>query len=224
MEYLPGFTLDELVRRYGPAPAPRAIYLLRQLGGALREAHGAGLIHRDIKPANITVCSRGGVQDVVKLLDFGLFRVIDSFARGSGLTQEGTVAGTPEYMSPEQAEGIAGLDGRTDIYSLGAVGYFMLTGSPLFTKATALQLLFAHIHEPVKPINEVRPEVNADLQRVVMKCLEKEPERRFPDVSALDDALAGCQPDSPWTQQQAADWRQHHEATSRVDDQLPAES
>src|SRR5262245_23135373 len=149
MEYLPGLTLDELVRHYGPVPAPRAIYLLRQVCGALREAHGAGLIHRDIKPANIIVCSRGGVQDVVKLLDFGLVRVIDSFVRDGGLTQEGAVAGTPEYMSPEQAEGIAGLDGRTDIYSLGAVGYFLLTGSPLFTKVTALQLLFAHIHEQV---------------------------------------------------------------------------
>jgi serine/threonine-protein kinase len=183
----------------------------------LREAHAANLIHRDIKPANIIVCSRGGVQDVVKLVDFGLVREIDSFARGGGLTQEGAVAGSPEYMSPEQADGIAGLDDRAIIYSLGAVGYFLLTGWPPFRKATALQLLIAHVHDPVTPITEVRPEVPDDLQRVILKCLEKDRERRFQDVSALDHALAGCQSGNTWTQEQAADWWQHHEVT-QVDD------
>jgi serine/threonine-protein kinase len=224
MEYLPGLTLEELVRQHGPVPAARAVHLLRQVCGALREAHAANLIHRDIKPANIIVCSRGGVQDVIKLVDFGLVREIDSFAQGGGLTQEGVVAGTPEYMSPEQAEGIAALDARSDIYSLGAVAYFLLTGWPPFRKATALQLLFAHVHEPVAPITEVRPEVPAGLQRVVLTCLEKERERRFQDVSALDHALAGCQPANPWTQEQAADWWQHHEVTQAADDPLPAES
>jgi serine/threonine protein kinase len=130
------------------------------------------------------------------------------------LTQEGTIAGTPEYMSPEQAEGIAELDGRSDLYSLGAVAYFLLTGRPPFRKATALQLLFAHVREPVTPISEIRPEVPADLQAVVLRCLEKDPERRFQDVSALDRALAGCQRGEPWTEAQAADWWQRHGATS----------
>jgi serine/threonine-protein kinase len=141
MEYLPGLSLDQLGERYGPLPPARVIHLLRQVCGALREAHGAGLIHRDVKPANIIVCHRGGIHDVVKLVDFGLVAGIEAGAGGRKLTQEGAIAGTPEYMSPEQAEGVARLDGRSDIYSLGAVAYFLLTGRPPFRKATALQLL-----------------------------------------------------------------------------------
>src|SRR5262245_29501618 len=210
MEYLPGLTLDELGERHGPLPPARVIHLLRQVCGALGEAHGVGLIHRDIKPANIVVCSRGGIHDVVKLLDFGLVRAIDPGAGGGRLTQDGAIAGTPEYLSPEQATGVAALDGRSDIYSLGAVAYFLLTGRPPFWKETALQLLFAHALEPVQPIAEVRPEVPADLQGVVQRCLEKDRERRFPDVLALDQALAGCQPDQPWTEAQAAQWWRRH--------------
>jgi len=224
MEYLPGLNLDQLGERHGPLPPARAIHLLRQVCGALREAHGAGLIHRDIKPANIIVCSRGGIHDVVKLLDFGLVRAIDPGAGGGKLTQEGAITGTPEYMSPEQAEGIAGLDGRSDIYSLGAVAYFLLTGRPPFQKETSLQLLFAHIREPVPPIAEIRPEVPADLQGVVLRCLEKDRERRFQDITALDHALAGCQPGEPWTETQAADWWQHHGATPGATDTRPGES
>jgi hypothetical protein len=220
MEYLPGLTLDELVRRHGPLPAGRAVHLLRQVCGALREAHGAGLIHRDIKPANVIVCTRGGVHDVVKLLDFGLVWVADP---GAGkLTQDGAVAGTPEYMSPEQAEGEVGLDGRSDVYSLGCVAYFLLTGRPPFQKATALQLLYAHVREPVRPIAEVRPGVPADLEGVVLQCLEKDRGRRFQDVAALDRALAACQPVEPWTEAQAADWWQRHAAV--VTDPDPGDS
>ncbi|HKB37523.1 MAG TPA: serine/threonine-protein kinase [Gemmataceae bacterium] len=221
MEYLPGLTLDELGEQHGPLPPARVIHLLRQVCGALREAHGVGLIHRDIKPANIIVCSRGGINDVVKLLDFGLVRAIDPGIGGGKLTQEGVIAGTPEYMSPEQAQGIAGLDGRSDIYSLGAVAYFLLTGRPPFRKDTLLKVLFAHAHEPVRPIAEIRPEVPANLQGVVLKCLEKDRARRFPDVLALDHALAGCQRDEPWTEAQAADWWRRH-GEPGAPDSLPA--
>jgi serine/threonine-protein kinase len=214
MEYLPGLTLDQLVARYGPLPPARAVHLLRQVCAALREAHDAGLIHRDIKPANIIVCSRGGVHDVVKLLDFGLVREMDPEAGGQ-LTQDGAIAGTPEYMSPEQAEGLSALDGRSDIYSLGAVAYFLLTGRPPFRKATALQLLYAHVREPVRPLAEVRSEVPADLQGVVLRCLEKGRERRFPDVSALESTLSGCEQGEPWTESLAADWWRHHETADR---------
>jgi serine/threonine-protein kinase len=213
MEYLPGLNLDQFGERHGPLPPARVIHLLRQVCGALREAHGVGLIHRDIKPANIIVCSRGGIHDVVKLVDFGLVGVIDPAVGGGRLTQDGAIAGTPEYMSPEQAEGLAGLDGRTDIYSLGAVAYFLLTGRSPFRKATTLQLLFAHAREPVEPISASRPEVPADLQAVVLRCLEKDRGHRFPDVAALDQALAGCQRGEPWTEAQAADWWQRHGAT-----------
>ena len=221
MEYLPGLTFDELVRRHGPLSPARAVNLLRQVCGALREAHGAGLIHRDIKPANIIVCNRGGVHDVVKLVDFGLVREIDP--GGGRLTQDGAVAGTPEYMSPEQAEGAAGLDGRSDIYSLGAVAYFLLTGQPPFQRATVLQLLFAHAREPVKPLSEVRPELPADLRGVVLKCLEKDRERRYQDIPALDHALAACQPGEPWTDAEAADWWRRHAATPAADEPRPGD-
>jgi eukaryotic-like serine/threonine-protein kinase len=224
MEYLPGLNLDQLGERHGPLPPARVIHLLRQVCGALREAHGVGLIHRDIKPANIIVCSRGGIHDVVKLVDFGLVGVTDPAVGGGRLTQDGAIAGTPEYMSPEQAEGLAGLDGRTDIYSLGAVAYFLLTGRPPFRKATTLQLLFAHAREPVEPISAIRPEVPADLQAVVLRCLEKDRGRRFPDVAALDQALAGCQRGEPWTEGQAADWWQRHEATPGPNDPRPDDS
>jgi eukaryotic-like serine/threonine-protein kinase len=224
MEYLPGLNLDQLGERYGPLPPARVIHLLRQVCGALREAHGFGLIHRDIKPANIIVCSRGGIHDVVKLLDFGLVRAIDAGAGAGKLTQEGAIAGTPQYMSPEQAEGISGLDGRSDIYSLGAVAYFLLTGRPPFQKATALQLLFAHVREPVQPIAEIRPEVPTDLQAVVLRCLEKDRERRFSDVTALEHALAACQRGEPWTEEQAAEWWWRHGGTLEATELRPGDS
>jgi eukaryotic-like serine/threonine-protein kinase len=214
MEYLPGLNLEQLGEQHGSLPPARVIHLLRQVCGALREAHEVGLIHRDIKPANIIVCSRGGVYDTIKLLDFGLVRAIDPAAEHGKLTQDGAIAGTPEYMSPEQAEGSGGLDGRSDIYSLGAVAYFLLTGRPPFQKATTLQLLFAHVREPVKPLTEIRPEIPTDVQAVVLKCLEKDRERRFQDITALDHALADCQRGEPWTEAQAAEWWRSHETTA----------
>src|SRR5205085_1441654 len=116
MEYLPGLSLEELVRRHGPLPPERAVHLLRQVCGALREAHGIGLVHRDVKPGNVLVCERGGLHDVAKLLDFGLVRVSGLGPAGQSLTQEGMIAGTPAYMSPEQAAGQAEPDARSDLY------------------------------------------------------------------------------------------------------------
>src|SRR5262249_39618433 len=120
MEYLPGFTLEQLVTRYGPLPPGRAIHFLRQVCGSLREAHGIGLVHRDLKPGNIMICTRGGSHDVAKLLDFGLVAA-RGHEGGEKLTQEGAIQGTPAYMSPEQAAGREDLDTRSDIYSLGGV-------------------------------------------------------------------------------------------------------
>jgi serine/threonine-protein kinase len=208
MEYLPGLTLDQLVSRHGPLPAARVVHLLRQVCGALAEAHGVGLIHRDIKPANIIVCTRGGVHDVVKLLDFGLVWLAN--AEGGKLTQDGAIAGTPEYISPEQAEGTEAFDGRSDIYNLGAVAYFLLTGRPPFRKATALQLLYAHAHEPVAPISAIRRDIPAELQAVVLRCLEKDRGRRYQHVRSLDRALADCNLGESWAEAQAADWWRAH--------------
>jgi eukaryotic-like serine/threonine-protein kinase len=209
MEYLPGLTLEELVARHGPLSPGRAVHLLRQVCAALHEAHGIGLIHRDIKPGNIIVGTRGGLPDVAKLLDFGLVLAHGPVGDGAKLTQEGTVAGTPAYMSPEQAAGADGLDARSDIYSLGAVAYFLLTGRPPFVRKTGVQVLAAHLHEPARWPDEAAG-VPADLRAVVLRCLEKDPARRFPDADALERALAGCGGAGGWTRGQAAAWWREH--------------
>jgi serine/threonine-protein kinase len=190
MEYLPGLDLEKLVRKEGPMPPGRAVYLLRQVCAALREAHAEGLIHRDIKPSNILVTERGAVRDVVKLLDFGL--VQDLSGAGDRLTTAGLIVGTPLYMSPEQADGASVLDGRADIYSLGAVAYFLLTGRPPFAGRPVLQVLNAHLREPPVPPSRLQAGVPADLEGVILRCLSKEPAGRFADMGQLDEALACC--------------------------------
>jgi eukaryotic-like serine/threonine-protein kinase len=197
MEYLPGLSLQELVEQAGPLPAARAVHLLRQVCGALGEAHRAGLVHRDVKPSNVLVCVRGGRCDVAKLLDFGLVRV----PQGGGeetLTCDGAVAGTPAYMSPEQARG-ASVDARSDLYSLGAVAYFLLTGKPPFVRHTAAQTMAAHLAETVTAPDQLREDLPGDVQAVVLRCLEKDPARRFQDAGEMERALAGCACAGNWT-------------------------
>jgi eukaryotic-like serine/threonine-protein kinase len=206
MEYLPGLSLHELVRRYGSLPPERAVHLLRQVCGALQEAHAAALSHRDVKPGNILVCQRVGQHDVAKLLDFGLVRAHGLAGSGEKLTQEGAIAGTPAYTSPEQAAGKSDVDARSDLYSLGAVAYFLLTGRPPFVRDSAVQTLAAHLGEPVVAPDWHRPDVPADLQAVVLRCLEKAPARRFPDADELAQALARCRCADQWTREQAAAW------------------
>jgi serine/threonine-protein kinase len=190
MEYLPGLTLDDLVRRHGPLPAGRAVHFLRQICGALREAHGIGLIHRDIKPGNVIVCERGGQHDVIKLLDFGLALPRADPDGSEKLTREGTITGTPSYMSPEQVRNEAGLDARSDIYSLGALAYFVLTGAPPFVKRSSVETLVAQLNEDPAPLTTKRAELSADLEAIVLRCLAKDPADRFNDVDDLDKALA----------------------------------
>jgi serine/threonine-protein kinase len=204
MEYLDGLTLDDLVSRHGPLPPARAVHVLRQLCGALRAAHGAGLVHRDIKPGNIMIGPDGTPRDRVKLLDFGLVR--PAAAGASKLTQEGIAVGTPEYMSPEQVEGDAALDGRSDLYSLGAVAYFLLAGRPPFTGDNSLKVLLAHLHATAPPLRTLRADVPTDLEAVVHRCLAKTASTRFADAASLDLALADCACADEWTEAQAADW------------------
>jgi serine/threonine-protein kinase len=209
MEYLPGLTLDELVSRHGPLPPGRAVHLLRQVCAALREAHGIGLIHRDIKPGNVILGERGGQPDVAKLLDFGLVRTTGLDLHGEKLTQTGLVVGTPAYLSPEQAGG-GDVDARSDVYSLGAVAYFLLTGRPPFMGKSPLHVLAAHLREDAGPLTDHRADCPADLQAVVLRCLEKEPERRFPDIDRLDAALAACACAEDWDAARAAVWWRDH--------------
>jgi serine/threonine-protein kinase len=206
MEYLPGLSLQEIVERHGPLPPARAIHFLRQICAALKEAHATGLIHRDIKPSNVLICQRGGVHDVAKLLDFGLVQSFGVKAGADRLTIEGTILGSPPYMSPEQALGKERIDARTDIYSLGGLAYYLVTGQPPFSGETAMELLMAHVHTPVTSPRELRPELPPDLEDVILRCLGKKPDDRYEDVRALDGALAECQDADGWDPEQARMW------------------
>jgi hypothetical protein len=210
MEYLPGMNLEDLVEKHGPMPPERAVHFLRQVCQALREAHGIGLIHRDIKPSNIFACERGKVYDVAKLLDFGLVKGIGLGNDGIKLTHDGAFTGSPAFMSPEQAAGQDELDARSDIYNLGAVAYFLITGELLFDRTTPLQMLHAHAYEAVVPNQEFQETVAADLQQVILRCLEKNPDDRYQDALALDKALAACACAGQWTAEQAEHWWQQH--------------
>jgi serine/threonine-protein kinase len=192
MEYLPGLTLEALVQQAGPLPPARAIHFLRQICGALEEAHARGLIHRDIKPGNVMICERGGIPDVAKLLDFGLVLPPAGDADGDKLTQDGTVTGTPAYLSPEQAGGQEAVDARSDIYSVGALAFFLLTGLPPFAGRKGMKLIAAHLYEVPEPLSRRRPDVPAGLEAVILRCLAKEPDNRFLNVESLDRALAAC--------------------------------
>lgn len=191
MEYLDGPTLEELVREGGPLSLGRTVYLLRQVCGALAEAHAAGLVHRDLKPGNVIVATLGGQRDVAKLLDFGLVHDLSAVA-GERLTQTGMVLGTPAYMSPEQAAGESTVDARGDVYSLGAVAFFALTGRPPFEGNTMGQVLSAHRTEPPPPLTALRPDMPPDLAAVVARCLAKDPRDRFQSAGELDHAFGQC--------------------------------
>jgi serine/threonine-protein kinase len=206
MEYLRGLTLEDLVARHGPLPAGRVVYLLRQACGALAEAHGAGLIHRDLKPGNLFAARRGGLFDVAKLLDFGLVKPQDEDDRDAGMSREGFVRGTPQYMAPEQVTGGRQVDGRCDLYALGGVAYFLLTGRPPFDGPSAVAVMIAQARDPVEPPSRCRAEVPADLEAVVLRCLAKDPAGRYADAEALERALAGCAAAADWDAARAASW------------------
>jgi serine/threonine-protein kinase len=207
MEYLDGLDLDQMVRECGPLPPARAIHIVRQVCGALAEAHGRGMLHRDIKPGNVIVSERAGQYDVAKLLDFGLVKSVKASDDSDTLTQEGIVSGTPAFMSPEHASGSDSLDARSDVYSLGAVLYYLLTGRPVFVKDTPLKTLAAQIYEDPMPPSRVRPGLDPMLEALVLRCLEKSADARYSDVLALDRALASCEAASgTWSQDDARAW------------------
>jgi serine/threonine-protein kinase len=205
MEYLPGLSVTDLVRKSGPLPPGRVVYLARQVCGALAEAHRFGLVHRDLKPANILVAILGGKCDVAKVLDFGLVKLTAN-PDAPQLTADYTVSGTPQFMSPEQATANRDLDGRADLYSLGAILYFMLTGRPPFEGSSPTELMISHARDLAVPPSQYRGDLPPDLEAVVMRCLAKKPDERYQSARALADALAACACAGDWNDEMAEAW------------------
>ena len=214
MEYVTGLSLQQLVNRRGPLGAGRAIYLLKQVCSALIEAHAMQLVHRDIKPANIMVTELGAAYDVVKLLDFGLAKpIIDENVKDgdSELTIAGSLTGSPHYMSPEQAMGETQADQRSDLYAIGGVAFYMLTGRTTFESGVTLKVLLSHLHEKAVAPSVVRrtgggASISAELDALVLKCLEKSPSDRFQSARELLDALNRLPESNQWNERLAEQW------------------
>jgi serine/threonine-protein kinase len=205
MELLSGVDLETMVATYGPLPPERAIHILGQVCDSLEEAHRAGLIHRDVKPANIHVCNRAGRGDFVKVLDFGLVKRFDLEADNQSSTVA-EIKGTPAYVSPEMISGDP-VDGRSDIYALGCVAYFMLTGQLPFPADSAIKMLIAHASAPPPPLSlRVPRPIPSELERVVMACLEKDPDRRPQSARELADRLAAVDLAEAWTERRSEAW------------------
>jgi len=209
MELLEGMDLETLVRKEGPIPQGRVIHILRQVCDSLEEAHVSGLVHRDIKPANIHVGRVGLKHDFVKVLDFGLVKSVlpqdDTMATAIGLTP-----GTPAYLAPEMALGESP-DGRADLYALGCVAYFLLTGQLVFQAGSGLQMITKHIQEkPVPPSQRTELEVAPELDRVVLACLAKKPDDRPRSAAELERMLGQIEVE-PWSEEAATQWWQSHQ-------------
>jgi serine/threonine-protein kinase len=214
MEYLTGLSVQEMVKRRGPIAPGRVVYLLKQVCNALNEAHEMQLVHRDIKPANLMVTELGGAYDVIKLLDFGLAKPLPDALKNTEdaeLTMAGSLTGSPLYMSPEQAMGDVQADQRSDIYGVGGVAYYMLTGRPPFEGGATLKVLLAHLNEQPAPPSAVRsrslgPALSPELDALVLKCLAKSPDDRFPSARELHAALDLIPEASQWNERLASQW------------------
>ena len=208
MELLDGFDLDVVVRRFGPLPAARVIHILEQVCDSLAEAHENQLIHRDIKPANVHLCRYGRRLDFVKLLDFGLVKGDASDHRDLSIATEHRFGGTPGFMAPEQALGDRSLDQRTDLYSVGCLGYWLLTGQSVFEGKTPYDIISQHAgSKPLPPSQRTELEVPECLDRVILGCLEKSQERRPQSADVLAGMLSSCTRETgTWTPEEARRW------------------
>lgn len=217
MEYLEGLNLHELVHYHGAQPEERVAHILRHICDSLSEAHGVGLIHRDIKPANVFLCDRGGVADCVKVLDFGLVkRVTDD--PSSPVVQETPgqdgIIGTPNFIAPEAIQDCNHSDARSDLYSLGALGYFLLTGREVFDGETIAELCQKHLHEtPVPPGARLGRKVNQGLEALLLRCLEKAPAARPQSAREMAQALDALELAEGWTSERRAVWWAEHRAS-----------
>jgi serine/threonine-protein kinase len=215
MELLDGLDLDTLVERFGPLPPERAIHLLCQACESLGEAHARGLMHRDIKPSNIQTCRMGLEVDFVKLLDFGLVKPTPSrpSATMPKLTASDAVGapGTPAYMAPEAVFNDPVPDHRADIYALGCVAYWLLTGTLVFDGSTSAKILVQHLeNDPVPPSRRLGKAIPPELEQVVLACLAKRPQQRPANTVELAARLASCPVAEPWTAQRAQEWWEQH--------------
>lgn len=209
MEYLEGIDLQTLVERYGPQSPGRVIHLLRQMCGSLYEAHSKGLVHRDVKPANLFLTRRGGEADVVKVLDFGLVRAREEQRDGA---DDRGMAGTPLYMSPEAIQLPGSVDGCSDIYAVGAVGYFLLTGRTVFEATTVMELCDKHLNEPpVAPSVRLGKPVPVELEEAILACLEKSRAKRPQTARDLAQRLARCPAVAEWSIEEAEVWWSRHD-------------
>lgn len=216
MELLDGCTLERLVDLDGPQPPTRVVHILKQVADALTEAHGIGLIHRDLKPANIILCERGGLPDVAKIVDFGLVKPMNEGPEPS-VTQADVITGTPLYMSPENITDPEHIDGRSDLYSLGAVGYYLLTAQHVFGGRTPVEVCSHHLHTPPEPPSQRlgRP-LPARLEALILACLAKDPRERPAGAAELSEALAHALEQGSWSQQDARQWWAAHGAEARA--------
>jgi serine/threonine-protein kinase len=204
MELLDGIDLETLVKRFGPQHPARVVHILQQVCRSLGEAHQQGMVHRDIKPTNIFLCRMGNEYDFAKVLDFGLVKVVND--EETQLTGAGATTGTPAYMAPELAMGNSTVDGRTDLYRLGCVAYWLLTGKLVFEEKGATAMVLAHLQkEPVAPSQRSETGVPACLDMVVLTCLQKKPSDRFSDTEILAKMLDGCNVGS-WSTEDAQGW------------------
>ncbi len=218
MEHLNGVTLEDLVRISGPQPPARVLHILHQVCASLSEAHDQGLIHRDVKPANMMLCERGGLYDVVKVLDFGLVREIqeDQLQQPD---EDNAVVGTPFYLAPELINDASVFSPLSDLYALGGVAYYLLTGHNVFEGASAMEICEMHLHnEPLPPSRRVTRSIPADLEAIVKQCLAKEPADRPQSAGALSAMLARCEDFSAWTDQQAQKWWTANRSTLPVEE------
>ena len=212
MELLDGMDLERLVAEGGPQPPERVIHIVRQAARGLHEAHDVGLVHRDIKPANVFLCRRWGEPDAVKVLDFGLAK--NNADPRTSVTARDVVLGTPLYISPEALRSATLVDARSDIYSLGAVAYFMLTGDPVFTGSSIVEVCVQHMHSaPVPPSERLGRAVPADLEAIVLRCLAKSSADRYSSAAELEHALAACATADEWSADRARAWWQLHGGT-----------
>jgi len=214
MELLNGLDLERLVKHHGPLPAERVIYLLRQVCHSLAEAESYGFVHRDIKPANLFVCRYGGEYDFVKVLDFGIAKAAPDMLEtgGLGLTGENVLQGTPAYIAPEQVLNGSKVDGRADLYATGCVGYFLLTGKPVFTGDSPMAIVVQHTHsKPSPPSASAELPVPRALDRLIMECLAKSPGDRPQSARELSQRLAEIDGVTPWTDERARAWWETHQ-------------